>query len=192
MIISTGCLQNYLAYAEIKNLIQRIESMRGVMGTGSFTVLSELPGEGRSFFSAVLAAGLVGLGSNRRCLVVDASAHFPEPSYLLNQLMEPLERVDVVRLRDNEAALAGILEGAQGRYENVIVDTCALSLRNKNNLDPILLARQTGGALFLNSPLSLGEEKAEIGRRRLAESGIKLHGIVHNEWETQKNVQAHS
>ena len=185
-MISTQSLAGYLTYAEIKNLIQRIESSRSASGTGSITVLSDLPGEGRSFFSAVLAAGLTRLDPRRRCLVVDASAHFPEPSQVLAELVEPFDRIDVVRLRDNESALKGILESARGQYENVIVDTCALSRQNRNNLDPILLARQTAGALLLNSRLSLSEEKAEIGGRRLMNAGVKLVGVVYNEWSLEE------
>jgi Mrp family chromosome partitioning ATPase len=180
--ITSRSLLGYLAYSEIKHLIRRIDSLRrGGAGPGSFTILSEYPGEGRSFFSAVLAAGLANLESNRRCLLVDASAQFPAQSTLLNRLTETLDRVDIVRLREDEGELKAILEGASGQYEHVIVDTCALSRHNRNNLDPVLLARQTTGAILLSSRLSLGGEKSELGRGRLAEAGVKLLGIVYNE-----------
>jgi Mrp family chromosome partitioning ATPase len=179
---TTQALLDYLSFSEVKELLLRLTSLRSSLDISSIAVLSELPKEGKSFFCALLAAALTRMDGGKRCLIVDAGAHFPERSTLLDDTVEPLDNIDIVQIGESESNLAELMERVQGQYDLILIDTCALQRRNRRNLDPLLLARQAGGAILVSSQKSLGSDNAKAESRRLTDAGVKLLGIMHNQY----------
>ena len=185
-------IRDYLGFTEIKTLVHRIETLRNAQGVQVIAILSQHAREGKSFLTAVLATGLANLAPQRRVLIVDAAAHWPTQSTLLEETVEPLENVDIIRLKDwknpnedalqsSEAKLGALLDRLGGQYGAILIDTCALHQKNRHNFDPMLLARYAGGAVLLTSPQPIEPAQEEANRRRLADGGVKLLGLVHNE-----------
>lgn len=67
------------------------------------------------------------------------------------------------------------------QYGLVILDTTALSVKNKNNLDPSLVARKSDASLLLVSRKLL--ESSDLGERlqQLMDPALHLIGVVSNE-----------
>lgn len=70
-------------------------------------------------------------------------------------------------------------------YDLILLDTCALKDVEKENLDPIILAKQAGAAILVTSQRSL--ERSTMGKikKELQRSNVTLVGTIFNDGPNQ-------
>lgn len=76
--------------------------------------------------------------------------------------------------------LGKYIESLKNNYDLVIFDTCALSANNKNNMDPVVIARQSDTAILLTSWRSMDPGILSRARERLKHWNIRLMGTIFN------------
>ncbi|MDR3607103.1 MAG: hypothetical protein P4M08_06970 [Oligoflexia bacterium] len=190
-------LLNYIQYSETKDLLDRLLMLQENAKFKSVVVLSELSGEGKTFVTAALALAYTER-LKKRVLVVDtatprpagaANPGRPSPD-LLNELLERSETVDVISLRawsglkkGGDAAeyqLKALFSQVAAQYGLVLVDTSSLARKNRNNLDPSVIARQCDAAVLVSSKIEFAVNVSLENRKRMEASGIKLIGMIYN------------
>ena len=72
------------------------------------------------------------------------------------------------------------LRDLQGRYDLVIVDTCALDATGRGRLDPVIVAQHTDTAVLVASRRAVEQERLDDIRLKLRRFGIKPLGVVFN------------
>lgn len=168
----------------------------------SLSILSEDDGEGKTFVTAALAVAYA-TRFQRKVLVIDTSnpvaIDTPSPAKalkkvnLLAELLEPVNEIDVIPLRDwsgakktprgnvDEYQVKALLDQVGTTYALVLVDTSSLGRRNRNNFDPVLIARQTGAAILVTTGGQMDPEISIQNRKRIADAKINLIGAVYNQ-----------
>ncbi|MGZ3685894.1 MAG: hypothetical protein ACXVCI_18685, partial [Bdellovibrionota bacterium] len=66
-------------------------------------------------------------------------------------------------------------------FDLVIFDTCAMAAKNRNNLDPIAIARRCDAAVLLVSKRSATRTLLHEIRERLKKEKLELLGIAVND-----------
>jgi Mrp family chromosome partitioning ATPase len=197
-------LQNFIQYSEIKSLLDRIIHLQETEKFQSLAVLSELDGEGKTFITAVLAHAYTER-VKKKALVVDASnsgsgsavpvqAASRQRGDLLSELLEESALVDVISLRDwggaktdaDEYQLKTLFAQTASKYGLILVDTSALSRRNRNNFDPFVIARQCEASVLLSARSDVPQDISVENRKRIFDSKIKLIGMIFNHGEGAK------
>jgi len=197
-------LQSVVRFAETKQILDHLLSAQRERKLRSLAILSEMPREGRSLFSATIATSF-GQLVRQKVLVVDCSTHRSPHSLTLERLLESddlgeeekMDRVrktlsvnvSIVRLRDwaegmetmPEYEVKGLMEGPGKNFDLAIFDTCAMAAKNRNNLDPIAIARRCDAALLLVSRRSATRTLMHEIRERLKKEKLELLGIAVNE-----------
>ena len=137
---------------------------------------------------------------NKKVLVIDtssASMEMPMPAkdlkrnHLLTELLEDTTRVELLMMRDwarlkrnpnsDEYQLNELLKEVDGDYSLILVDTSSLARRNKNNFDPIVIARQCDASILVSGQAKAREQLSTDHRKRIHDSGIKLLGLIYNQ-----------
>ena len=194
-------LKSFIQYAEVKSLLDRILILQEQEKFQSLAFLSEFDGEGKTFLISAIALAY-SERLNKKVLVIDTSSNAmstPAPAkelkenYLLTELLEDTTKVELMVMRDwaklrlspgiDEYQLNALLKEVGHRYSLVLVDTSSLSRRNKNNFDPIVIARQCDAAILVSGQSRLRDQFAGDHRKRLHDSGIKLLGLIYNQGE---------
>jgi Mrp family chromosome partitioning ATPase len=196
---SSEALQKFVQYTEIKNLLDRIILLQEQEKFRSIAVLSELDGDGKTFITAVLALAHTAR-LKKKVLVVDtSSAHAnsqPGPAMtrkktdLLAELLEHSTAVDLISLRDwenpkatvDEYQLKALFDQVASKYALVIVDTSSLSRKNRNNFDPVVIARQCDVSILVGAHKPVDPDVSAANKKRITDSSIKLVGMVQNQW----------
>jgi hypothetical protein len=186
---------DYIRFTEIKRLIHQVRTELENRGTKSFSVISEYSGEGKTFFVAVLAIGFATL-LRRRVLIVDTTTQTQGGNLYLDRIFSseggpsgPESRyIDLISPKNAEGRgeesadfdIGPLAELYQDKYDLVIFDTCALSLANKNNIDPVIVSKHAGGAVLVQSRRSMDVDALKSVREQLGTWGIGLVGTVFN------------
>jgi Mrp family chromosome partitioning ATPase len=167
----------------------------------SVAVLSELNSEGKTLVTASLALAYSDR-LKKKVLVIDTASERGATSALA-ELLDKTETVDVVALRDwsglkkgadggqdaDEYQLKILLTQVASQYGLILVDTCALSRRNRNNLDPAVIGRQCDAAILVSADSGAPDEVSVQNRKRLVASGVNLVGMVHNQRSPQRGSE---
>ena len=200
-------LQKFIQYTEIKSLLDRILHLQETEKFQSLAILSELDGEGKTFITATLAHAYTER-LKKKVLVVDASnsgnrnstpvpAHARQKGDLLSELLEESPLVDVISLRDwggakadaDEYQLKALFAQTGSKYGLILVDTSALSRKNRNNFDPVVIARQCEASILLSARSDVPQDISSENRKRILDSGIKLIGMIFNHGEGARHEQ---
>jgi hypothetical protein len=73
-----------------------------------------------------------------------------------------------------------LLDAVRAQYDLILLDTCAMALAGREDMDPVVLAKQAEAALLVLSPLSV-ERKAVREIRALFERGqVEIIGSIYN------------
>jgi Mrp family chromosome partitioning ATPase len=197
-------LQSVVRFAETKQILDHLLSAQRERKVRSLAILSEMPREGRSLFTATLATSF-GQLVRQKVLVVDCNTHRSPHSLTLERLLESDElaaqekleqvrktlsvNVSIVRLRDwaegmetiAEYEVKSLMDGPGKNFDLAIFDTCAMAAKNRNNLDPIAIARRCDAAVLLVSKRSATRALMADIRERLKKEKLELLGIAVNE-----------
>jgi Mrp family chromosome partitioning ATPase len=196
-------LQNIVRFAETKQILDQILHAQRERKFRSLAILSELPREGRSIFTAVLATGF-GQLVRQKVLAVDCNTARSPHSLTLERLLESDElagekadqvrktlsvNVSLVQLKDwaegmdaiAEYEVKNLMDGPGRSFDLALFDTCALAAKNRNNLDPIAIARRCDASILLVSRRSETRSMHSQLRERLRKEKLEVLGIVHNE-----------
>jgi Mrp family chromosome partitioning ATPase len=201
-------LESYIRQPEFKRLLFKI-SQTTVHGKAlqNFAVLSEFPGEGRSFVSAVLALGFVRILKKRVLLMSTVEQHpqnaftFGSSDYLLDA-SKRYYSPDIIstssfssycdvhaysslsgaakNIEPAEFILSPFLTALAPSYDMIILDTCPLSKIGTNNFDPIIVASFTQGALLVLGEKSISSSSLAHTKEKLSGYGVEVIGSIVN------------
>lgn len=76
--------------------------------------------------------------------------------------------------------LGKYVESVKSGYDLILFDTCALSVSNKQNMDPVVISRQADTAILLTSWKSMSRETLAQARERVRQWNIRLMGTLFN------------
>ena len=195
----SSLLRKYQREHSIKRLVDIIARKKIELEFQSIAILSLTPGEGRSFFTAVLASSLAEYLA-ARVLVVDASGrphHVGMLSVLeYNQEQLTAERhgteqrgsckvVTVAELfgsenPEHEFRVGEIIRRAQRGYDLTLVDTQALRAVNTDGFDAALVAQQVDATLAVLSDKTDGSDGLDALKERLESITTPCIGCVVN------------
>lgn len=197
-------LQTVVRFAETKQILDQLLQAQRDRKLRSLAILSELPREGRSLFAATIATSF-GQLVRQKVLVVDGNTLRGPNSLSLERLLESdelasVERMDqvrktlsmnvsLIRLRDwaegmdtiAEYEVKALMDGPGKGFDLVIFDTCAMAAKNRNNLDPIAIARRCDGCVLLVSRKSATRGMMQEIRERMRKEKLELVGIALND-----------
>lgn len=94
-VVKAKCLQEFVTYAELKQMAYNVAALQQQKMFHSLAVLSYFPGEGKSLFCAALALAYADV-SRSKVLIVDTSTFHNEGSLVLGQCLngsQPLVEV---------------------------------------------------------------------------------------------------
>ncbi len=192
---------DYVTQSACKRLVQQVVSLQESTKLRTIAVISDQPGEGRSFFSVSLALGYAQL-LGKNVLLVDAVHQTFGRALYLDRILENKSieggkprvfgAIDLVttksdsgtRQDNSDFQLVPYINALRDRYDIVVFDTCALSQTSRNNMDPVIIAKQVDGAILLTTRDSLNKNTVERIKDDCARWGIKLLGTVFNEFES--------
>lgn len=188
-------LFEYIRFGEFKRLLGQVAETMDRQGHRSLAVLSELPGEGKTFLSAALALGFSTL-MGKRVLVLNTTNQPQNKALHLEtvfraknkskeghrgiDMISPYEEEGALPMESTDFALGEYIRGVRTEYDVIISDTCALSVNNKNNIDPIVISRHADASILVTSARSLDRKVAQATRERLAQWNVSLMGVIHN------------
>lgn len=200
-------LLQYIQFSEFKRLLDQIATTLDREGYKSLAVLSEFPGEGKTFFVSVLALGYSTL-LNKRVLIINTGnqtqsntlhletvyrAHAKTfPGLKNNNTTDPT--IDVVsphagneneEFESSDFQVGQYIRAARDSYHLILSDTCALSITNRKNVDPVVIARHSDSSILITSQRSLHRPEIASIKNRLAHWKIPLMGVIHNTWTGQ-------
>ncbi len=186
---TTESLQSFTQYAEIKSLLDRILHLQERDNFKTLALISEHDGEGKSFLAATLAYAYT-RRKNKKALIIDTSNSGAEKIEAVKELLEQQSHVDLITLREweggnsiDEYQLKKLVSQSSQNYGLILVDTSSLFRRNKNNFDPLVIARQCDASLLVTSRSDLPTETSVENKKKLVDSGIKILGMVYNQGE---------
>ncbi|MCC7440247.1 MAG: hypothetical protein IT285_01355 [Bdellovibrionales bacterium] len=192
-------LLEYVRFTEVKRLVHQIHQEQKKRGAKSLAVLSLHPGEGRTFFVSALALGYA-LLLRKKVLIVDATSQTLNGYLFMDRVMGRteeelaelggplLEVVDLMSAHNKEGKggesaeflIGPVIEAQKDQYDLVLFDTSALERRNKNNMDPVIIASQADASIILHSPSSADREAMFEMRRAVNGWNIDVLGTVFN------------
>jgi hypothetical protein len=197
-------LQSVVRFAETKQIVDQLLHLQRERRIRSLAVLSELPREGRSLFTATIATSF-GQLVRQKVLAVDCNTLRSPHSLTLERLLESDElaaeekleqvrktlsvNVSIVRLRDwadgkdtiAEYEVKSLMDGPGKAFDLVVFDTCAMAAKNRNNIDPIAIARRCDASLLLVSRRTASRGAMHEIKERLKKEKLELLGIAYNE-----------
>lgn len=196
---------DYIRYSEFKRLLGELAVMVDRDRFKTIAVLSEHPGEGKTFLVSAMALGYASL-LDRKVLIVDTVIRNDESHslYLKKIYEEHLEyapflggaKTHVARMielispemRENKEDSGDAADFRIGTYVNsikdnydlILVDTCALGAKNKRNIDPVIVARQSDASILVTSDRSLNRESVQRVKQIMAQWHVRVVGVIHN------------
>lgn len=192
---ATTPFSEYIRYTEIKRLIHQVSNELDRKKSKSFSVISQYPGEGKTFFVAVLAVGFAQL-LKRRVLIVDTTTQTQGGNLYLDRIFDAPAKnqvesphVDLISPRNQEGRseesadfeIGPLADLYAERYDLVLFDTCALSLTNKNNMDPVIISKHAGASVLVQTQRSIDVDVINSVREQLGAWDISILGTVFND-----------
>jgi Mrp family chromosome partitioning ATPase len=197
-----GPLFEFIRYTEFKRLLGQISTTLDRDGLKTVAVLSEMPGEGKTFFVSALALGY-SLLLNRKVLVVNTTNQ-PQGRELFHRtifqkesesmarpgevvavsrtidLLSPFQDEDGAIEESSDFQMGQYIRAVQDSYDLVLFDTCAMSTSGSSNMDPIIIARQVDTSILLFSDRSLNRQALPSIKDKLGQWGVRLLGMIYN------------
>ncbi len=193
----------FVHYAEFKRILDKVVHAHTNDKMKSIAILSELPGEGKTLLTAALAVGLSEL-LNIKILVIDTQTFSAPNSLTLDRALETdelpsaakptqktlLVKADLLSMsRQQSKSKDGIVEYKIseliqeyiGRYDLLIFDTSALSAKNRNNIDPWVVARHVDTNILVIGDQTLRKNMSPSFNERRASDKLKICGLIYNE-----------
>lgn len=172
-----GSFGGLIKYAEFKRIFEQIISYGEKYPFKTICILSQEVGEGKTLFSSLFAYSFCNL-LKKKVLIIDTQTRVNSRSHVLDNIfeVEDLDHklfqpktsfqlgVDIIHLssghednkeNNSEYVIQYIIDKFSSQYDLVIVDTCAISLRNQNNFDPIVISNRLDTTLYITSSKSL-------------------------------------
>lgn len=194
---SARYINEYVNFAEIKHLVDELAVKIEIKKLKTITLLSEFSGEGKSFFSLVMAAAY-GKFYNKKILILDTSFNRDTFAYFVkgdedfqDKVIKKtvFKNVDLAHVYDfpntnNEIIdyqLDSLIQDLYAQYDLIIVDTNAYAVANRHNIHPLVVARRSDGAILLTSGVSSYMFHQKRYEKDINQSHIKLIGVIHNE-----------
>jgi len=186
-------LNDYIRHTDFKRILNRIVTVQAERELRGISVISQHEGEGKSFFVSALALAYTRYLYSR-VLIVETIRQTKSRSLYLECLFgEPLadsepgyiDLVSTESFNDGDFDMADFqigayLKKAQQSYDLVLLDTCSLDNRDRDNLDPMIVSSYVDGAILLTSPKSRDSMKIKGTCKQLEEFGVHLLGTVFN------------
>lgn len=192
-------LKEYVHFSEFKRILDKVITAHAEDQLKSIAVLSELPGEGKTFFTAALATGLSEV-LQARILVIDTQTFNAEGHLTLDRALEiddlanggPTEKTLLVKTdilpltnlsqgKATEFRIGDVIKKYSDKYDLLIFDTSALSAKNRNNIDPWVVARHVDTNLLVVGRQTLRKNFSPIFFERKNANKLKIAGLVFNE-----------
>lgn len=183
-------LECYIRHADFKRLLNALVRARARAPFKSISILSEFPGEGRSFITAVLALGFSRfLGMKTLILDTHGSSQalferlITETHHARSRAPELCSREQLQsssHKTTGDFRLSSFLNDLYGRHDIIVIDSAPLSLAQTAEFDPVIVATQSHTALLVTSPRSLDREVCSRVRDELLQSEISLIGTIYN------------
>lgn len=218
-------LNEFVRYAELKQLAYKIAALQQERRFHSLAVLSFLAGEGKTLLCAALAAAYAETCRTRTLVVDSTTLHHPgsltlkecmdgsnavvqvltlddirknsttfaapppsrETPPAKGPVLEPDEVVhkDAVNLATPQgndlALLKRVAEDPSRQFGLIVLDTTPLSVKNKNNVDPLLLGHLADASLLVVSRKFLNAPTLKADLKVIDDPGLHLIGVVSNE-----------
>ncbi|RMG39727.1 MAG: tyrosine-protein kinase family protein [Candidatus Dadabacteria bacterium] len=187
-------LSDYIKESSFKRLLNQIVTAQASDNFVTVAVLSELAGEGRSFFISALALAYMRY-LDGQVLIVDATNQTKRRSLFLECVLAEkrtnkggLARVDLITTRSLENVdhdsvdfqLGAFISDLKPQYELILVDTVPLAYEGRDCIDPFIVARHADRAILLTSPASIRQDNLRKTVRDLERCRIKLLGTAFN------------
>lgn len=181
-------LYEFLQHAQFKRLLSQVRAAEETAGIRSISIMSEYEGEGKTFFTSVLALGYASLLKRRVAIVDTVTPRGVSRNKNWSPTQYPLHMDYVGSLHINDVSpdatdfqIAEYIAALERDYDLILLDTCALSTSNAYTMDPFIISHHADSALFLTSRRSLGKDQLLRLRREVGRWNIKVLGTVHNE-----------
>ena len=193
-------LTSYIRHTEFKRLFNQILTAQEQGGFRSLAVLSEFPGEGRSFFVSGLALAYARYLPSRvlivdsvnqtvgKCLYLESVLGVHEPELVGGRSLAEPGRIDLVSTRTNGSGsydssdfqIGRYVEAMRDRYDVIIVDTCSLNSVGQHYIDPVIIAHQVDATILVTSLRSYERPILQRIKQKLKRYGIVPLGTVFN------------
>jgi Mrp family chromosome partitioning ATPase len=195
-------LKEFVYFSEFKRILDKIVIYRTENKVKSLALLSERPGEGKTFFAAALATGLSEL-LHIKILVINTQTFVADDALTLDRALETdelssqrggpilkslLVNTDILPIESlqsgkgiTEFRIGDVIKRFSESYDLLVFDTSALSARNRNNIDPWVVARQVDANLLVVGRETLRRQPSSELMERMKGQKLKLAGIVFNE-----------
>jgi len=92
-----------------------------------------------------------------------------------------LPKLSIPEIENDFSLIKKVSEERSQRYGLVLFDTAALHAKNKNNIDPLLVARLSGASVLVASRKFLDAPNLNISLKVLKDPMLHLIGIIANE-----------
>lgn len=203
-------IEEYSHYTEVRQLAYNIAALQQESMFHSLAVLSFFPGEGKTLACAALARAYFE-ARRAPVLIVDTTLRESSSSLALRQcLPSPECTADIASLSDwrkngaspgrspgedtghglplatpgapNDFALIqSVASHNAKRYGLILLDTVPLTAKNKNNVDPLLIARAANASVLVVSKKLLDAPQLEEKLKLLEDASLHLLGLISNE-----------
>ncbi len=191
-------LRRFIHYAEFKRIFNTVEFALKKENFQSLAILSIKPEEGKTFMAAALALGFAEL-IGKKVLLVDASNPAsemnlddvfdkhdePNPNLevILRQFVPGVDSLKLGSFRPlahkaQEYRIQDIIAEYKNKYDIILFDSAALTLSNRGNFDPWVIAARTDASILINSGKTGDDMAAFQGVDAL--SRIKFLGVIEN------------
>lgn len=194
---------DYVGHTECKRLVNQVLASQDKDHFKSAAVISDLPNEGKSFVTLVLALGYAALLS-KRVLIVDAVYQTRGGALYLGRVFGPrsvetrpradqnghlgpgiidfmsTQGHDDAVLDSTDFRMGACIEELKSHYDLVLFDTCALSSAERQNMDPVVICRQADTSILVTSPWSVKSDVVERIKSDFQRWNIRLLGTIFN------------
>ena len=202
-------LSEYIREPYFKRLLNAIAGAQYHSNFKTLAVLSQQPGEGKTFFvcSVALAYSQYLQG---RVLIVDTTKQTRDKLLFLECLISEAQngvvnghangngngnkngkknsRIDFLTTRNinggahdwSDFQLASYIDRFKQEYDLVLIDTCALEVVDRYATDPLIVARGSDASVLITSKQTLKKERLSEIQRELKSSEVNLLGTVFN------------
>jgi len=218
-------LEEFVQYAELKQLAFNIAMLQREKMFHSLAVLSFFPGEGKTLFCATAAMAYADTCRSRALIIDTTTLQNPDSLNLRDCFTPSSPAVDVMTMDDIRAGSGGgrmpesngdedadedqtIHEtqivasprfkavSGQGSDQNllrivtrkeskshglVLLDTAPLNFKNKSNIDPLVVARQSDASILIVSRKLLNAIDLNDCLKIAGDPALRLVGVVANE-----------
>jgi Mrp family chromosome partitioning ATPase len=194
-------INDYIKQPSIKRLIATILAQQEEKGFKSIAVVSEMPQEGRSFITSLVAFCYAQM-YQKRVIIVDLSNpnklnewHFvnlfsiAQPNqistyasgiHLLVAKPQNDKNCEIKETPPQQDLFKVLLESLKPSYDLILIDTNAMAEKTSDKPDSILSAKLADRSVLVLTQKTLTREKLIQVKERIKSAGIEVLGTIHN------------